>query len=307
MFILKISDTSMPSATETNLIPGNYDSESRKIDFRGFKDLSSSGAMAGFIWRIEPTLVDNITKRPKKEIITTTDGKEIECIVFKISYIGTATQGNGMIDKEFYLRIYDANITISKVFLAIVEESILKVAKIEFVKTKNAPEIDNAEKFIINDKEPALASIPQNNILNKSYLINKDFNQITVALLKILTNTTNTDKPSYFILRNYYKNSDVSSDYDISTNEPSLTTNDFQSEDNTANSKPTFQDFISIYQDLLYSDPEAEAQKWQDLIDKELALQVKYKSALDEFKKYIKNFNENLNLHTTKVENISSK
>jgi menaquinone-dependent protoporphyrinogen IX oxidase len=67
---------------------------------------------------------------------------------------------------------------------------------------------------------------------------------------------------------------------------------------------PTFQDFISIYQNMLRADPNAMLEDLQKQIDKEKEKRKKYEKILKEFIKYLGKYNTRINDHSDNMEKI---
>ena len=129
MLILKIPNVALDSLS--GKITNNYDLPKRQIEFSGIVSFTQGQqTRPDFVWKIESGLADTVTKKPQEENITTLSGKKIKCIIFKISCTyGVSSSFLGGMSNEFYLRVYNANVTISKVFLAIAEKERLEEAE----------------------------------------------------------------------------------------------------------------------------------------------------------------------------------
>ena len=143
--------------------------------------------------------------------------------------------------------------------------------------------------MIFYEKRPVENLAKNFDCFNKMHIINQNSNQFDVCLMTLFTEHGTAGKPTRVLLQNYDLIKDKS---------------EIDNEDNTVSSKPTFQDFISINQDLIRSDPAIDAGKWQVLIDREKARQTKLLNTAEKFKGHMTDFKTRVALHSTNISDI---
>lgn len=296
MFILKFDNTTINNTNIINEI-SKTTYENRKIIAKG-KTKHNTNVESAISWTFIPNKKDPTTFKPIAEKIILNDGSEIDATIFNITYTGN-TSGSGAITsgrRSFYIRIIGAKAILGKSFITITEDHVDQEdgkATIEFLEEYNSHLLINESnnQFKIDDiNNNAVTPL---NITNKFFFINEELKQFNVITFYMFSTAQKTDfmaKYDYLKLKKNPENSD--------------TTKPVGQENIPDKLSPTFQDFISIYQNMLRADPNAMLEDLQKQIDKEKEKRKKYEKILKEFIKYLGKYNTRINDHSDNMEKI---